>query len=258
MTKMLSPPALAVSVMALVGLAACTGDDDGPPSTTTTAPTTVPVVTAPSADLTQSYFEALSSGTGDAAVVDVAVPGSAAAIYCQHQAMVRDLLGLPAERALSAGVRSFELCDPDRVCTGYGAVVSDPVSGQVTSFSIEGVPLAGRIVGGGLVADRDGIIGRVGSAYRSNDLDVLVLVEVDNTTDVAVEVFAFAAVLESASGGDSVETTGAWGSMLLDPGATSDLLLLFPAAELGGEVRLSGLRDDGLDIELEIRLPNPV
>jgi hypothetical protein len=238
---------------ALCGLAACTGGGDPPPSSppATTTTTTAPIVELVP-DLTVEYFEALAAGA-----VPLGLPGSDAAVYAEHQAASRDLLGLTTARSVVAGDQGFEICDPSNACTSYGTVAIDPTTGQVTSFTIDGVPVAGRVVSAGLMADRDGVIARVRSAYLSNGGDVFVVVEIDNTTDVTVEMFGFAAVLEAGVTGAGIEATGAWGSAILESGTSGRWLLQFPGAEMAGHLRLSGLRSDGLDVSLTVRLPTP-
>ena len=247
-----------IPLVVVCALAACTGGDDPSPTTSSTIATTIPLVTTPAPNLTESYFEMLAEGAaGGQGDVSAALPGSAAAIYAEHQVASRALLGLVVPRTLVADGQGFEVCDPSDVCSTYAAVVTDPATGQVSSFSIDGVALTGRIVGGGLVADRDGVVARVKSAYRTVDGDLTVLLEIDNTGGVAVELFGFAAVLEPGAGSDSVETTGAWGTGTIEPGVTADLLLLFPGADIGGQLRLSGLRSDGIDMALDLRVPTP-
>lgn len=236
---------------------ACTGDDDVPASTTSTTTSTVVLEVAPVESQADAYFNALAANQPDDPAAASAVPGSDAALYAEHQAAARGLLGVTATRTLVAGGLGFEICELDAACTTYSAVVSDPVSGLLTGFSIDDVPVAGRIVGGGLVADRDGAVARVASGYQSNDGDVFVLVEIDNTTDVPIEMFGFAGVLNTGAGGTGVEAIGAWGDQQFPAGADGELLLQFPAAELDGMIQLSGLRGDGLDISLDVRLPDP-
>lgn len=236
-------------------LTACSGGDDAAANTTSTTTTTMAPVAVPVESRAGAYFEALAANDPTVPAAGSATPGSQAALYAEHQAATRELLGLDSPRSVVVGNRGFEICDADAACVTYGAVVTDPVSGLVNGFSIDGVPLAGRIVGGGLVADRDGVVARIASAYQTTGGDTFVVVEIDNTTDVALELFGFAAVLESRPTG--VETTGAWGASTFGPGASGDLLMLFPSTEIGGRVRLSGLRSDGLDIALDVRLPTP-
>jgi hypothetical protein len=240
-----------LSLAALCGLAACTGGEDPSPTTAPATTTTVTSAVELVPDLAVEYFESLASGA-----VPLGLPGSDAAVYAEHQVAARDLLGLTTARSVVAGAQGFEICDPSNACTSYGTVAIDPTTGQVTSFSIDGVPLAGRVVSGGLVADRDGVVARVRSAYLSNDGAVFVVVEIDNTTDVTVEMFGFAAVLEAGVTGAGIETTGAWGSAILESGTSGRWLLQFAEAEIGGQLRLSGLRSDGLDVSLTVRLPS--
>lgn len=252
MAKIRLLPLLVVGV-----LTACTGGDDAASTTTSTTTTTLTMEIAPVASRADAYFGALASNAADGAATGSATPGSEAELYAGHQAAARGLLGAASPRTLAVAGQGFEICDDGAPCVAYSAVVTDPATGSVTGFSIDAVPLTGRIVGTGLVADRDGVVARVVSAYRSNGGDVSVLLEVDNTTDVGLELFGFAAVLEPGLSGAGIETTGAWGSGSVEAGATTDLLLLFPSTEIGGRLRLSGLRSDGLDIELEMRVPTP-
>jgi hypothetical protein len=244
-------------VFAVCGLAACTGGDDAaPPSTSTTPVTTLPPATAPPLDLSLAFFEALASApVTESTAVSAALPGSEAAIYAEHQESARRLLGLVDPRTLAVADQSFEICEPDGGCRTFGGVVSDPDTGRLASFSIDGVPLTGRIVGGGPSVDRDGLIAEVRSAYRSIDGDLFVVTELANGTDVGVEMFGFAAVFEPDRVAGSVEATGAWGTATVEPGATTELLLLFASSEIGGQLRLTGLRADGLDISLVVQVP---
>ena len=244
-------------LLVVIVLAACTGDDDVPASTTSTTTSTVVLEVAPVESQADAYFDALAANQPDDPAAASAVPGSDAARYAEHQAAARGLLGVTTTRTLVTGGVDFEICELDDACTTYSAVVSDPVSGLVAGFSIDDVSVAGRIVGGGLVADGDGAVARVASAHQTNDGDVFVLVEIDNTTDVPIEMFGFAGVLNDGAGGTGVEAIGAWGDQQFPAGAVGELLLQFPAADLNGVVQLSGLRGDGLDISLDLRLPNP-
>jgi hypothetical protein len=247
-----------IALLVVVGLAACTGGDDATPTVPSVTVATVPPTVAPVVDLGEVYFAALADPeAAGVAGAGAALPGSDAAIFMAHQAATRDLLGLPASRTLGVATTGFDVCEADRACVTYSAIVSDPASGQVTTFSIDGVPLTGRIVGAGPAADRDGVTARVGSAYRSISGDLLVLVEVDNNTDVSVEPFGFAAVFQTLDTGEGVEATGAWGAGVVAAGDTGYLLVRFASTELGGRLRFSGVRSDGLDVSFELVVPAP-
>ena len=254
---------LSVPVLVACGLAACSGGDDVAPPPTVTTATTVAVVAPAVLDLSAMYFESLAAGVGaQSPAVTAALPGSEAALFAEHQAAVRAVLGLGAARTVIARDQGVEVCETDGVCSVYDAVTTDAATGRVIDFSIDGVALTGRIVGGGPVADRGGVVARVRSASESASGDLLVLLEVDNTTDGAVELFGFAAVyapVDASSGapGDSVEATGAWGAQTVPVGLGTNLLVEFPPSRLGGQLRLSGLRSDGLDLALDVRVPTP-
>ena len=248
-----------IPVVVACCLSACSGGDETTPTTSTTAVTPVPTTVTVAPDLTAVYFDGLAA-IGSAAGIPpdgAAVPGSDAIRYAEHQAVVRDLLGAAGLGSVVQGPAGVEACDAERVCVTFTDVVTEPASGRVVSFTIDGVPLAGRITGEGPVDDRDGVSARVSSAYRTIDGDLFTVIEIDNRAEVAAEVFGFAAVLEPDQVGDSVETTGTWGRATVEPGASSRLLVLFAGSELGGRVRLSGLRADGLDLSFDVQVPTP-
>jgi hypothetical protein len=264
---------LLTAVLVVVVASACSGGDDTPPTTTTTT-TAVPVLEVPAVPLTEAYFGALGQLlTADSAVSAVsaaALPDSEAALFADHQATVRRLLELVSPRTVSsvtvppgtptAVEGGFELCEVDGACVVYDAVVTDPTSGQVVSFSIDGSPLTGRIAGAGPESARDGIVTHVSSASVSIAGEVLVVLESDNITDTPVELFGFAAVLQPIDDagnatGASVEATGTWGVATVEPGTIGELMVTFPGSVLGGRLRLSGLRGDGLDVSLDIEVP---
>ncbi len=248
-----------IPVVVVCCLSACSGGDDTTPTTSTTVVTPVPTTVTLAPDLTAAYFDGLAAigSLAGTSPEGAAMPGSDAIRYAGHQAVVRGLLGATGPRSVVQGPSGVELCDAERACVTFTDVVTEPASGRVVSFAIDGVPLAGRITGEGPVDDRDGVSARVGSAYRTIDGDLFLVIEIDNRAEVAVEVFGFTAVLEPDRVGDSVETTGTWGRATVEPGATSELLVLFPRSELGGRVRLSGLRADGLDLSLVVQVPTP-
>ncbi len=247
-----------ITLLVTVGLAACTGGDDATPTVPTTAIATVPPTVAPVADLGERFFAALADpDVAGASGVDAALPGSDAAVFMAHQTATRDLLGLPPSRTLAVVGTGFDVCEADQTCVTYSAILSDPASGRVTTFSVDGAPLTGRIVGSGSPSDRDGITARVTSAYRAVSGDVFVLVEVDNNTDVSVEPFGFAAVFQPHGTGGGAEATGAWGAGVITAGGTGNLLMRFPSTELGGRVRFTGVRSDGLDVDFELAVPLP-
>lgn len=256
----------------LVVVAACSGGDDATPTTPPVQPpaTTTTTVAEP-VPLTDQYFAVLAGRQPvDAQVVSqVAAPGSAAAFYLDHQLAARAVIGdqTPAELAsdgddgaatsdpaTSAGV--VRICETGEStspgCVSYDAVVVEPGTGRVTSFSIDGEQLTGRVVGGGLAVEVESVVARARSAYRSNAGDLTVVLEITNDSDVDVDIFAFASVYQPPGVGGGLEAAGVFGSPEIGAGTTADLVVVFPDAELGGRLQLSGLRADGLDIATDV------
>lgn len=248
-----------IPVVVVCCVSACSSGDDTTPTTSTTVTTMVPTTVTVAPDLTAAYFDGLAAigGTGMTPPEVAALPASDAALYFEYQTIARGLLGVTGTRSVVEYADGVQLCEAADECATFSDVVTDPGSGRVSDFSIDGVALAGRIVGDGALADRDGMVAHVVSAYVANSSDVFVVIGIDNTTDVALEVFAFAAVLEPTAAGLGVEATGAWGGERIEAGATARQLVRFPSADLGGRVRLSGLRSDGLDVTFDLSVPTP-
>lgn len=258
---------LAVVLPAVVllagGVSACSGGDDTPPTTAPPSTTVAPVVAAVGVPLTESYFASLARlPEVEPGAPPAAVPGSDAAIFAHHQAAARRLLGLVTPRTAEAALDGFLVCEVDGGCSTYSGVVTEPASGRLTSFSVDGSPLTGRIAGSGPAADRDGIVVRVTSAYVSVGGDLFVVLDVANTSAFGVELFGFAAVLQPTgsngpTAGASTEAAGAWGAATIDADSTGEMMLVFSASSLGGQFQLSGLRDDGLDLAFDVVVPTP-
>lgn len=247
--------ALVVPALAVGGLTACQGDADT--TATTTTSTTVAVAPAPSTvpvDTTRAYFDSLAAGAID--VTAAAPAGSDADVFAVHQQAARAILGQTSERRVNATAAGFDVCDGP-ACTSYTAVVNDPATSLVVTFSIDGVALAGRVSGEGPIADRDGIVVHVVSAYRSSGDELFVVLEVTDDATATVELFDFAAVYEPTGLGGGFEATGAWGVTTVEPGETVRQLVRFPGADPGGRLRLTGLRSDGLDVAFDLVVPAP-
>jgi hypothetical protein len=237
-----------VVVVATVAISACTGGDDGTvPSTTaaTSAPTTTTTVSDVPLDTGRAFVMAFT----DATVETSSVASGDAAHYLDHRRLAAKVLG----EVLVAlpGQSEHRICAAGE-CAVLGDIETDPRDGLVTTFSVDGRPIAERIAGSGLIADDDGVVAQTRTAYVTNASQLAVTVEISNTTDTDVELFGFAAVLQPADGSSGVEAAGSWGDPQVTSGADALLLFVFDTDQLGGRVGLRGLRDDGLDIALEI------
>jgi hypothetical protein len=251
--------AMTVGVMAAaVVFGACTGGDDT--TTETSTPTTVPgVTTVPvtPADLVNGYVLAFT----DPLVASAGLADGDAALYLEYRRLSAAALG----SVLTAlpGTDTHQVC-AENGCVLIGDLVVDPTTGRVVTFSVDGVPIAGRIGGPGLVADDDGVVAQVLTAYATNAGQVVVTVEIDNTTSTDVELFGFGAVLQPVGAVGGVEATSAFGVPGVTAGADGDLLLVFDvepgpdgSIAVGGRLSLFGLRSDGLEVRLDIDVPEP-
>jgi hypothetical protein len=248
-----------IPIIGLVTAAsACTGGDQATPSTSAPVTTILPIVTATlptPPDVIEQYFQELSSPTGDAGVAAVRLAD--ADRYAEHLRLSRLLIDAPVIApvvTVTGGV--VEVCQGSE-CVVYDQIVTDPASGRVVTFSIDGVPLAGRLSSGGLPTDADGVIGRTITAYRSNAGQMLIIAEISNTTDVAIEVFGFAAVFRAAAAASGAEAVSVWGESAIQAGAVSSMLFVFDSDGPEGRMQVNGLRDDGIEFELDINVPVP-
>jgi hypothetical protein len=213
-------------------------------------------VSAQSPDLSGEYFAAVASG-GDDRISAVAEASSSAATYLSYLDAANVLLGRTAAGSMTASGSGFTVCRGS-ACTSYDHVVTDETSGRVVSFSVDGRPLAGRISGEGFDADVDDVHARSKAAYLSNEGQLLVLVELSNSSAVSVEVFGFAAVFQADAATGGAEAAGAWGAMTVEPGAVQPILLAFPGTGPAGRLSFAGVREDGVDVSFDVAVPAPL
>jgi len=245
-------PTVVVAAAVLVG---CTGGDDASPTTTTS--TVAPSSTTPSvpADLITTYLGAFGDPT--VATTDVAVGD--AALYLDYRRTGAAILG--TSLIVLPGAVSHQVCTDDG-CVVLGDVVTEPETGRVVTYSVDGRPIAGRIGGAGLVADDDGVVAQTRTVYATNGGQLAVMIEIDNTTGTDVELFGFGAVLRPSGEVGGIEASSAFGTSTVAAGNTTDLLVVFDAPDadpipVGGRISLFGLRSDGLEVRLDIEVPEP-
>lgn len=234
-------------VAIVVAVAGCTGGDDASPSTTvrpTIAVATTSVLIDP-VDTARAFVDAFADPT----IAPSSVATGDAAAYLEHRRLAAQVLG--SELVALPSESSHQLCT-DGGCAVLDEIVTDPATGRVISLSVDGQRVGGRISGSGLIADDSGVVAQTRTAYVTNAEKLTVVVEVSNTTEIDVELFAFAAVFQPADGGDGVEAVGSWGDARVASGADTLLLFVFDSDSPGGRIGLRGLRDDGLDIVLDI------
>lgn len=244
---------LVVASALVPGVAACTGDDDTTPTSSTTPvtdsrPTTTTSLPPSPVSVARAYASAIA---------DPAVPGAEVAVgdalqYLDHRRLSAEILGTPI--AVLPGETEHQICT-DGGCASITAVAVDPGTGRVATLDVDGQPIAGRIAGSGLIADDGGIVAQTRTAYVTNGGRLAVTVEVSNTTEVDLELFDFAAVLRPADASAGVEAAGGWGEVMVPAGGETILLLVFDVDRLGGRIGLRGLLADGLDVALDIDVP---
>jgi hypothetical protein len=251
---------LAAAGASILLAAACTGDGDGAPAPTSAAAstsTTAPAVPVADLGATQAtrFFTSLaarSPGLGEDLVAATA-PGSPARAYATHQAVARTVLGPGTPAAVQVLADRAVLCESDQsACATYTAVTVEPVGGLLWSFSVDGVPVADTVRGGGPPVTLGGVSLQALSAYASPPAGLVqVLVEVTNSSTDAFRPFAFAAVYTPASLGPTVDAAGAWGPERVGAGATGRFLVTFAGGEPDGLLTVNGLAGD-TDLRFEV------
>lgn len=202
----------------------------------------------PSAKTLQTYFDGIASGTvsGYDEAKAAAVPGSTADRYVTYlRAAAEAVLGgghTPGNGDASAEVVSgaFRFCTDSgsgKVCYRYADITG--ADGKVADFSVNGRPVANRVVvGDGSSAPASGVDGGASlvAAFENTSGDDLF---------VAVRVRAGAHDLSgvratyAATGGRPVQSSRMTGPDDLHAGAAGSYVFAFPGARLGGTLTLA-------------------
>lgn len=252
---MLKRLAIATAILTAVATlsTACNGDS---PKTSPggTDASTASTTTSPSADDVRAFFEALASN--DVATMEsasrLAAPESMAALYLQHQTALAVALrdggteAHPADRLEVKG-DAFETCATSKgqeECATYGAI--ETKGSQVSSFTVDGKDLRGRLLAGGPKWFRVGDLAevRVITAYQGVKGDLFIALDLRNTTSqgsVAVE----SRTAYRTPEGRQVQLGGQSGPTSVQPDSTAHLAVAFSAADLGGDLRLQLFEESG-------------
>jgi hypothetical protein len=201
----------------------------------------------PSAKTLQTYFDGVASGTvsGYDDAKAAAVPGSTADRYVTYlRAAAEAVLGgghTPGNGDASADVVSgaFRFCTDSgsgKVCYRYTDITG--AEGKVADFSVNGRPVADRVVGGGSPVPASGVDGGASlvAAFENTSGDDLF---------VAVRVRAAAHDLSgvqatyAAAGGRPVQSSRMTGPDDVHAGAVGSYVFAFPGARLGGTLTLA-------------------
>lgn len=270
-----------------------TGDGASVGTTVVTLPQVSTTSTVPPLAVAESVFDALV--TRDAAAIDgvlaLTAVDSPAAVFVGHQARVAALLDEfagPAPTSSSSSTTTSPTATPDSStssttvaappvtasdgvgsvcatafqCTTFAAPEFDAV-GALRSFTVDGVPIAElvRSEGPDVLAELAPVRMRVVSAYLTSAGSVSVVIETVNESEQTVSPFMFAAVHRhrSVAAGSTglVEAEGAWGPSTVAAGATAQHLLVFGEGPIDGEVLVSAVTADGVDVDLVVPLLKP-
>lgn len=193
-------------------------------------------------------------------MLEVSTPGSTAHKYATHQAAVRSVLGGAEGGTVEQSTDRAVVCAgpavPEQrvVCTEYEDLEFDN-QGRLSTFTIDDVDLARRIVVDGPTVTVDRITVQEISAYRSPSTEsTLIVIELTNDGTNEFELFAFSATYRPTEDSAAIETDGSWGTTIVGPGGSERAVIRFPDAPLGGTLQLSGWSEAGIGTTFVIRV----
>lgn len=261
-----------VVVVATLAVAACGGDEPGPtageePNPAPTAkPATTTTVDERKVDrdeVVRGYIDAFATSDPEkmAAMHDFAEPGSVADVYATHQiafnrALRDDGDPLTAQRVTYQGDEA-EVCSVEgETCGVWADFTTDPESGLLTGFTVNGQSLDGRILGGnGESVSAAGAQFTFVSAYKSiqGETTLWVVVEVANGPE-PISIYPWEAEYVTADG-RQVGAVGGLGPADLRPDAKATHVLGFDGADLGGTVYMVGAAGQNQSESFEVEFP---
>ncbi|MEY2959079.1 MAG: hypothetical protein RLZZ01_1647 [Actinomycetota bacterium] len=232
----------------------CTGSEEATPPTVPS--TTVPPVVATTAPVTPDRLEAYLGALGDPTVDPSTVAVGGAALYLEHRRRSEAVLDRTTTIVPGPTAASVRMCS-DGGCAVVEVLTLDPATGFVADVAVDGRAVVGRIAGNGPLDATDGVGARVLTAYVTGEDRLVVTVAIDNSADVDVEVFPFAAVFRPLGSGAGIEASGGFGVATVAAASTSTIVLVFDTVEVAGRIGLRGLLADGLDVALDVEIPTP-
>jgi len=226
-------------------------------TTTTTTTTTTTEPEPDNVDLV-AFGDALFGADLDeiASSIELTAPGSAARLYTEWQTdFGRSVLGsgLPLDDAATTAKRGDGFISCKDECTTYADVTFE--DGLVSSFSVEGLAIEGRL-GGASEPVSDGPISsaKVLSSYRT---------VIPEAIGVNVEIVALESVDLNLFGADYVAPNGLqvsqveyYGPDQLRGSATGYVTIFFTDVDLGGTLYIGGNNDDFSNV-FELAIPVP-
>ncbi len=207
-------------------------------------------------DAVRVYFDAVASNRASdlTAAASVTEPDSPADLYRRY------LLELNRTSSRSGTATYVDgtvtTCDPgqrDEGCATYDDIAVNE-SGRIVNFNSGNAPLTDRIRADGPAAEANGVSGRTSIAYRTQNEDLFLLIELTNSSGRPLSIYSFdsAYIVE----GRQLPVEGASPSGDIRPGATAVLAFVVPGGTFGGELDLDGSFTDAYD-SFNLRVPTP-
>lgn len=260
-----------VVVAATLALTACASDEDGSTAgqEPNPAPTAKPATTttlddteAEREEVVRGYIDAYAASDPEtmSAMHDFAEPGSVAYVYATHQTAfaraLRDDGAPPTAHRVTYQDGEAEVCSVEgETCGVWADFTTDPESGLLTGFTVNGQSLEGRILGGsGESVSAAGAQFTLVSAYKSIQGENLwVVVEVANGPE-PISIYPWEAEYVTADG-RQVSATDGLGPGDLRPDAKATHVLGFAGADPGGTVYMVGAAGQNQSESFEVELP---
>lgn len=228
------------------------GDDDR-----MTADTAVEAEDQVAADeAVRTYFDAVASNRASelTAAESVTEPDSPADLYRRYLLELNRTSSRSGTATYNDG--TVTTCDPgqrDEGCARFSDIAVNE-NGKIVNFVSGDAPLTERIRGNGPAAEASGVSGRTSIAYRTQNEDLFLLVELTNSSGRPLSIYSFdsAYIVE----GRQLPVEGVSSAGDIRPGATAVLTFAVPGGSFGGELDLDGTFTDSYD-SFSLRVPTP-
>ena len=254
---------LPVLVVGCGGESGPAGDAPGeaPPASAASPSPTAAASASGASDLLERYLEVFA--VGDAARlrsewVPSTAPGSLARLYSEHHTTFRQALeesgvAPPREDTLETTDEGVDICTGDSLCRTY----TDPVEqdGLLTSFTVNGEPLAGHVVQPGARASAGEVTVELVSGYETSRRALFLCVRAANGSAGPVSVNAASATYPGPDGQPSMAAEAPGSLDPLAPGAAAVVCPVFQVGQPGGRLRLevtSGTPPTATPVELPV------
>jgi hypothetical protein len=183
-------------------------------------------------------------------------PGSLAHLYSQHHTTFRQALedsgtARPREDTVDATDGGVRICTSQVLCRTY----TDPVQqdGLLTSFTVDGMPLAGHVVQPGARTGAEGVTVELVSGYETSRRALFVCVQATNASAVPVSVNGVIATYPGPDGQPAMAAEAPGPLDPVAPGASAVVCPVFQAGQPGGRLRLELTRGtEGTPMPMEL------